>query len=148
MLFMKGIKMKKQTDIKAKTNTRFDTSKIAVVDVQAIVSASEQVKTLKEEQAIKTKELNQWLQAAQNEVNTEQDKVRQQALLQKYNAEFDLKRRDIIIQYQEKLKVVSDNITRAVASGAEKKGYSMVIAKNIVIYGGDDITEDIAKIVK
>ena len=140
--------MKKQTDIKAKTNTRFDTSKIAVVDVQAIVSASEQVKTLKEEQAIKTKELNQWLQAAQNEVNTEQDKVRQQALLQKYNAEFDLKRRDIIIQYQEKLKVVSDNITRAVASGAEKKGYSMVIAKNIVIYGGDDITEDIAKIVK
>ena len=145
---MKGIKMKKQTDIKAKTNTRFDTSKIAVVDVQAIVSASEQVKTLKEEQAIKTKELNQWLQAAQNEVNTEQDKVRQQALLQKYNAEFDLKRRDIIIQYQEKLKVVSDNITRAVASGAEKKGYSMVIAKNIVIYGGDDITEDIAKIVK
>ena len=145
---MKGIKMKKQTDIKAKTNTRFDTSKIAVVDVQAIVSASEQVKTLKEEKAIKTKELNQWLQAAQNEVNTEQDKVRQQALLQKYNAEFDLKRRDIIIQYQEKLKVVSDNITRAVASGAEKKGYSMVIAKNIVIYGGDDITEDIAKIVK
>ena len=31
---------------------------------------------------------------------------------------------------------------------AEKKGYSMVIAKNIVICGGVDITEHVAKIIK
>ena len=88
------------------------------------------------------------LQNAQNEVNTEQDKEKQQALLQKYNAEFVLKKRDIALQYQQELKIVSENITQTVADEAKKKGFSMVIAKSIVIYGGEDITEEIAKIVK
>ena len=138
--------MKSQTNAKASTNS--NASNIAVVDVQAIVNSSAQVKALKEVQANKIKELNLWLQNAQNEVNTEHDKERQQALLQKYNAEFALKRRDIALQYQQELQAVSSNISQTVAAEAEKKGYSMVIAKNIVIYGGADITEDIAKIVK
>ena len=140
--------MKNQTNEKAKINTQSNANNIAVVNVQAIVNSSAQVKALKEEQATKVKELNLWLQNAQNEVNAEQDKERQQALLQKYNAEFALKRRDIALQYQQELKTVSDNISQTVAKEAEKKGYSMVIAKNIVVYGGVDITEDIAKIVK
>ena len=134
----KGNKMKQETSPFA----------VAVVDVQAIVSVSSEVRSLKEEQALKTQELNQWLQKAQNEVNTEQDKVKQQALLQKYNAEFTLKRREIAINYQEKLKVVCDNIEHTIAEEAKAKGYQLVLAKNVTIYGGTDITEDIAKIVK
>lgn len=137
--------MKSQTNAKASTNS--NASNIAVVDVQAIVNSSAQVKALKEEQATKVKELNLWLQNAQNEVNAEQDKERQQALLQKYNAEFALKRRDVALQYQQELKTVSDNISQTVASEAKKKGFSMVIAKNIVVFGGEDITEEIARIV-
>ena len=140
--------MKNQTNEKAKINTQPNTNNIAVVDVQSIVNSSAQVKALKEAQAAKVSELNAWLQNAQNEVNTERDKERQQALLQKYNAEFALKRRDIALQYQQELQAVSSNISQTVTEEAEKKGYSMVIAKNIVIYGGIDITEDIAKIVK
>ncbi len=140
--------MKSQTNAKAKINTQPNTNNIAVVDVQSIVNSSVQVKALKEAQAAKVSELNAWLQNAQNEVNAEQDKERQQALLQKYNAEFALKRRDVALQYQQELKTVSDNISQTVAKEAVKKGYSMVIAKNLVIYGGVDITENIAKIVK
>lgn len=140
--------MKKQINAKDKTTQQSNTNNIAVVDVQAIVNSSSQVKALKEAQAIKVKELNLWLQNAQNEVNTEQDKEKQQALLQKYNAEFVLKKRDIALQYQQELKTVSENITQTIADEAKKKGFSMVIAKNIVIYGGEDITEEIAKIVK
>ncbi|MBR1825215.1 MAG: OmpH family outer membrane protein [Alphaproteobacteria bacterium] len=139
--------MKNQTNAKAKTSQQSNTNGIAVVDVQAIVNSSAQVKALRETQASKIEELNLWLQNAQNEVNTEQDKERQQALLQKYNAEFVLKKRDIALQYQQELKIVSDNITQTVASEAKKKGFSMVIAKNIVVFGGEDITEEIAKIV-
>lgn len=134
--------------MKSQTSAKSNTNNIAVVDIQTVVNASAQVKALKEEQATKVKELNLWLQSAQNEVNTEQDKEKQQALLQKYNAEFALKRRDIALQYQQELKTVSDNISQTVAKEAEKKGYSMVIAKNIVVYGGVDITENIAKIIK
>ena len=134
--------------MKSQTSAKSNTNNIAVVDIQTVVNASAQVKALKEEQATKVKELNLWLQNAQNEVNAEQDKEKQQALLQKYNAEFALKRRDIALQYQQELKTVSDNISQTVAKEAEKKGYSMVIAKNIVVYGGVDITENIAKIIK
>ena len=140
--------MKNQTNEKAKINTQPNTNNIAVVDVQSIVNSSAQVKALKEAQTKKVQELNLWLQNAQNEVNAEQDKERQQALLQKYNAEFALKRRDIALQYQQELQIVSNNISQTIAEEAVKKGYSMVVAKNLVIYGGLDITEDIAKIVK
>ena len=139
--------MKNQTNANAKTSTQSNTSSIAVVDVQAIVNSSAQVKALRETQAAKINELNLWLQNAQNEVNAEQDKERQQALLQKYNAEFALKKRDIILQYQQELKTVSDNISQTVAKEAEKKGYSMIIAKKIIICGSVDITEYVAKIV-
>lgn len=140
--------MKNQTNEKTKTNTQPNTNNIAVVDIQAIVNSSAQVKALREAQVTKVNELNSWLQNAQNEVNAEQDKERQQALLQKYNAEFALKRRDISLQYQQELKTVSDNISQTVANEAKKKGFSMVIAKNIVVFGGEDITEEIAKIIK
>lgn len=139
--------MKNQTNVKAKTSTQSNTSSIAVIDVQAIVNSSAQVKALREAQAAKINELNLWLRNAQNEVNAEQDKERQQALLQKYNAEFVLKKRDIALQYQQELKIVGDSITQTVASEAKKKGFSMVIAKNIVVFGGEDITEEIARIV-
>lgn len=140
--------MKNQINAKSKTSAQSNTSNIAVIDVQAIVNSSAQVKALREAQAAKINELNLWLRNAQNEVNAEHDKERQQALLQKYNAEFALKRRDIALQYQQELKTVSDNISQTVAAEAEKKGYSMVIAKNIVICGGVDITEHVAKIIK
>ncbi|MBQ8672257.1 MAG: OmpH family outer membrane protein [Alphaproteobacteria bacterium] len=140
--------MKNQTNAKDKTSTQPNATNIAVVDVQAIVNSSAQVKSLREAQSSKVNELNIWLQNAQNEVNAEQDKERQQALLQKYNAEFALKRRDIALQYQQELKAISNSISQTVETEAKKKGYSMVIAKNIVIYGGVDITEDIAKMVK
>ena len=52
----KGNKVKQDTNLLS----------VAVVDVQAIVSISSEVRALKEEQAVKTQELNQWLQKAQN----------------------------------------------------------------------------------
>ena len=140
--------MKNQTNEKTRTNTQPNTNNIAVVDIQAIVNSSAQVKALREAQVTKVNELNSWLQNAQNKIKAEADEEKQKALLQKYNAEFALKRRDIALQYQQELKTVSDNISQTVAKEAEKKGYSMVIAKNIVVYGGVDITEGIAKIIK
>jgi len=128
--------------MKKQTNT------IAVVDVQAVVASSAQVKALREEQAAKSRELAQWLQNAQNEVKSVEDKEKQQALLQQYNAEFAGRRQKIAEDYQAKLRIVSGNIEQTVAEEAKAKGYQLVLAKNITLYGGDDITADIAKIVK
>ena len=125
-----------------KTNT------IAVVDVQSVVATSAKVKALKEEQEKKSQELAQWLQKAQNDVKAETDKAKQEALLQQYNAEFAQKRAILTEQYQKELKIVSSGIEKTIAEEAKKKGYQLVLAKNLTIYGGEDITEDIAKIIE
>lgn len=122
--------------------------KIAVADIDAIARASAGVNALKAEQNAKTRELALWLQNVQNELKKEQDKAKQTALLQQYNAVFAQKRAGIIREYQAKLQIVSDAISKTIADEAKKKGYDIVLAKNIVAFGGIDITADIAKIVK
>lgn len=148
----KATKAKKTTKTTVAKTTKTTSSasamKIAVADIQAIVMRSAQVMALKEEQALKSRELGAWLQKAQNEVKTQADKAKQEALLKQYNAEFAQRRLQIIRNYQEKLKIVSANISKTIADEAQKKGFDMVLARNTVVFGGVDITADIAKIIK
>ncbi|MBR1600195.1 MAG: OmpH family outer membrane protein [Alphaproteobacteria bacterium] len=123
-------------------------NKIAVVDVVEVVAKSQQVQNLKVEQATKVQEITEWLKNVQNEVKTETDEEKQKELLQKYNEEFAAKREEIQQQYTENLKAIDENITQTITAEAKKKGYKLVIAKGFTIYGGVDITEDIAKVVK
>ena len=139
---------KKTTTKTIKAKSAASSVKIAVADIDMIARASGEVNALKAEQAAKTRELALWLQNAQNELKKEQDKAKQAALLQQYNAVFAQKRAEIIREYQAKLKIVSDAISKTIADEAKKKGYDIVLAKNIVAFGGIDITADIAKIVK
>lgn len=123
-------------------------SKIAVVDITTIVQNSEQVKALKEEQNTKAQELATWLQNAQNAVKNETDKSKQEDLLKQYNAEFAAKKQTIATEYAQKLQDIDNNITKTISDKAKKEGYQLVIAKNLVIYGGKDITDTILEIVK
>ena len=50
--------------------------------------------------------------------------------------------------YAEKLKAIDKNINAIIAEQAKAKGYDMIIAKGVVVYGGDDITADVVKAVK
>ena len=65
-----------------------------------------------------------------------------------YDAEFAKKKEAIAKNYQTKLQEIDKSITATIASQAKLKGYDMVITKGTVLYGGDDITQDIIKVVK
>ena len=123
-------------------------NKFAVVDVPTIVSSSVQVNNLKKMQEAKTQEIQQWLQKVQTEVETEKDKTKQEELLKQYNIEFAQKKAAIIENYNQELKKIDKSINDTIASYAEQNGYKMVVAKTFTLYGGDDITDAIAKIVK
>lgn len=122
--------------------------KIAVVDIQAVVAKSAQVQTLKVEMENKTQELTKWLVDAQNAVKSEKDEAKQQELLQKYNEEFAQKREAVSKEYNAKLQAVDKDINETIINAAKEKGYKIVITKGVVIYGGNDITEEINKVVK
>ena len=123
-------------------------NKMAVVDVSAIVSKSTQVQDLRNDVATKTQELTEWIQKARDEVKAEGNKEKQEALLKKYDAEFAQKREEISKDYNEKLQAVDKEINSIIAETAEKKGYKSVIAKSVMVYGGDDITEEVIKVIQ
>lgn len=122
--------------------------KIAVVDVQAVVAKSAQVQALKKEQQTKIQDLEQWLKVAKADVEQQKTTEGKEKLLKKYNADFAKKKEDIVKDYQTRLQAVDKSITETITATAKAKGYTVVIAKGVVLYGGDDITQDIQKVVK
>ena len=126
----------------------FAESKIAVVDVQAVVAQSGQVKALKKEQQTKIQDLEKWLKTAQTDVEKQQTQEGKEKLLKKYNTEFAKKKEAIAKDYAARLQTVEKSISDTIAQQAKAKGYDMVISKGIVLYGGNDITADVAKAVK
>ena len=133
---------------KSSNNSVSNPQKIAVVDIMSIVSGSKEVNTLKQNHAARTQQLSQWLQAAQNEVNGQSDPQAKNSLLQKYNAEYAQKQQAVMQMYNQELAQVNQSITSIINEEASKKGYDLILAKNVVLCGGDDITEEIRKLIK
>ena len=130
------------------SNAAISAQKIAVVDIPAVVSQSKAVKSLKDEQQKKIRDLEKWLNTAKADIDKQQTKEGKEKLIVKYNDEF-AKRKDAIIKdYQERLQAADKSITEAIAAQAKLKGYDLILPKNIVVYGGDDITADIQKAIK
>ena len=129
-------------------NPVFAEQKIAVVDVQAVVAQSQQVKALKQEQTKKMQDLEKWLTTVKTDVEKQQTQEGKEKLLKKYNAEFAKKKEAIAKDYQARLQTIDKSISDTIAQQAKAKGYDIVISKGMVLYGGDDITADVTKVVK
>lgn len=123
-------------------------SKIAVVDVQKIVSTSSQVKSLKAEREAKIKDLAGFVKTAREAIAKETDAKKKKALEDKYNKELNTKRNAIQKDYTEKLTALDKSISAIIAQKAKAANYDIVIAKGVVLYGGTDITGEITKAVK
>ena len=119
--------------------------KVAVVDVQKVVAASGQVKTLTQEQASQRESLSKFISKASDEIKKEKDETKKKALEEKYNKEFKTKQESIVKNYEKKLLEIDKNISSVITSKAKANGYNLVLSKSIVLSGGTDITEEISK---
>ena len=124
------------------------TSKIAVVDVQQVVSVSSQVLALKKEQEAKGKELVKFVEKARKEVAATTDVKKKQALEDKYNKELAKKKEAMDKNYTTKLEAIDKSISEKIAAQAKEGGFDVVLAKGVVLYGGTDLTEAVKKAVK
>ncbi len=122
--------------------------KVAVVDIQKVVNKSAQVQALKKEQAAKRKELVQFINNAKADIKKQTDPAKKQELVKKYDKELAAKRQANAKQYQQKLAAIDKSITASIVAQAKAMGYDLVIAKGVVLYGGDDITDEISKSIK
>ena len=93
-------------------------------------------------------DLEKWLKTAQADVEKQKTQEGKDKLLKKYNADFAKKKETIAKDYQARLQAVDKSITETISTTARAKGYNMVISKGVVVFGGDDITADVQKVVK
>ncbi|MBR6099330.1 OmpH family outer membrane protein [bacterium] len=120
-------------------------AKIAVVDVQQVVVASSEVNDLRKENQEKTTELVSYIEKARKDVASTTDADKKKALEEKYSKELNNKREAFGQEYNQKMMSIQQNILNAVREQAMANNYDLVIAKDVVLYGGDDITESLKK---
>ena len=116
---------------------------IAVVDLQKIVSNSNQVKQLKQEHAKKMEELNKIIVNARGEISNQTDSAKILQLEEKYTKEFNSKKTALENDYNSRLNNIEKNIKDEIAKKAKTENYDYVFAKSVLLYGGKDITNEI-----
>ena len=131
------------------SNLAMADTKIAVVDIQALVNKSSQVQALKKDNEAKAKDLQKWLNTVQADIQKQQTQEGKEKLTKKYEEDLKKKQEAIKKEYAQKLQSIDKSMTEIIVNEAKAKGYDMVITKNgDVLYGGFDITNDLMKKVK
>lgn len=122
--------------------------KVAIVDIQKIVANSNEVKNLKAEQDKKLKTMQATIDKARAEMAKEKDPAKLAALEEKYRNEINKQKLAMDTEYNNKLTAIDNNIKAAVIEKARAMNYNMVLPKNTVLFGGDDITDQVSPAVK
>lgn len=122
--------------------------KIGVVDIKKVVANSSEAKSIQTEQKKKIDELTRFIEKARLSVDKEKDPLKQKELEDKFTKELNEKKAAIDSEYAKKLSLAEQDIRNIIETTAKDKGYTMVIMKSVVLYGGEDITEEVAKAVK
>jgi Skp family chaperone for outer membrane proteins len=122
--------------------------KIAVIDIQKVVSASSQVKALKKSQEAKNKELQKFIKTAQDDINKQSTEKNKKTMAEKYEKQLQTRKEANLKEYTAKLQEADKNITAQIGQQARAMGYTMVLPKTSVVIGGDDITEAVIKVIK
>ena len=132
----------------ASTNFASAEEKIAVVDLQQLVSNSNQVKQLKQEHLKKLSELDKIIVNARGEISNEKDPAKILLLEDKYMKEFNTKKEALENNYNTRLEAIERNIKSEITQKAQKEGFDYVFAKSVVLFGGKDITNELIKNIK
>lgn len=125
-----------------------DVVKIGVVDVAAVIKDSSQMKLIQKEQELKKAELVKWLSTVKTDIqkqSTDENKIK---LAKKYDEQLIKKQEANKNDYIKKVTALDNQITKAIEEAAKTKGYTVVFQKGAILYGGDNLTKDVSKIVK
>ena len=121
---------------------------VAIVDVPQVVNASAQVQALKKDQQAKAEEIVKFVEKARKDVASITDANKKKAAEEKYNKELMAKKEKMDQDYAARLKALDTSISQQINEKAKADGYDLVLSKGIVLFGGNDITSEIIKVVK
>lgn len=122
--------------------------KVGIVDLSQLITNSQSVKTLKTTHEKQLSEIEKTLEQARTEISNETNPDKIAQLEEKYRKTVSDKKFQMDKSYNDKLMEIDKNIKAQVAQKAKELNYTVVLPKNMVLYGGEDITNLIAKDIK
>lgn len=122
--------------------------KVAIVDIHKIVSNSSEIKALKTDQEKQVQAMQATIDKARAEISKEKDPAKIAQLEEKYRNEINQQKLALDTSYNSKLTAIDNKIKTAVVEKARSMNYNIVLPKNTVLYGGDDITDQVSTIIK
>ncbi|MGM0501827.1 MAG: OmpH family outer membrane protein [Bacillota bacterium] len=114
--------------------TKLENVKIAVVDQSQLWSQSEQAQDYQQQLDEKVEELKAEYEVDLEALSTQEKAAKHQEIYQQIN--------DFRQQLKEKFR---EDIAKTVKTIAEEQGYDVVLNKDEVRYGGEDITAEVLK---
>lgn len=131
----------------AVSNTNPD-YRVAVVDIAEVIANSSEIKAIKTEQEKQVLAMQSTIDKARQDITKEKDPVKIAQLEEKYRKQINDQKLALDAEYNKKLTAIDSKIKTAVVEKARSMNYNMVLPKNTVLFGGDDITEQVASIIK
>lgn len=122
--------------------------KIAVVDIAEVIANSSEIKAIKAEQEKQVLTMQSTIDKARTDISNEKDPVKIAQLEEKYRKQINEQKIALDTEYNKKLTAIDSKIKTAVVEKARSMNYNIVLPKNTVLFGGDDITEQVKSIMK
>jgi len=129
----------------AMSETATTETNIAVVDITKLLESSNKVKDLKTEQAKNMEDLTKLAQSAKSDIEKQSTEDNKEKLAKKYQETINQRRQTNAENYAKKLAIIDKEVDNLVKQKAKTSNYKLILAKSSVLYGGDDITEELAK---
>lgn len=123
-------------------------AKIAVVDVQALVNQTPSVLALRAEQQQNAAIIQNWVNGVNSQLNQIADQNTRNATAQQYQIELNKRQQALQNQYALKIQTIDAELSKLVSDVAAEKKLDYVFAKGMVVFGGTDITAEVAKRIK
>ena len=130
------------------TTSSLNNAKIAIVDVQALVNQTPSVIALRAEQQNNAAIIQNWVAGVNNQLSQIADTNQRAATAQQYQIELNKREQLLQSQYAQKVQAIDAELSKLVSDVATEKKLDYVFAKGMVVFGGTDITADVASRLK
>lgn len=122
--------------------------KIGYVNVSKLLASSKVLKAATDQREKDTKAMLSWYNTASADIQKQKTPSAKQALVKKYEAELTKKKKTIRDAYSKKVVEVDKQLDTVITQKSKALGYTIVLRKDSVLFGGDDITNQIVPLVK
>lgn len=124
------------------------TIKAAVVDIPWVLNQMPAFIAEQQAQQKKAEALQAWGEAANKQVAAQPTPLQQQALAHKLQQEYMLRQQALQQDYAKALQAIDEKLELLIANTAKELGFDFVFAKTTLIFGGEDISQQVAQKIK